>query len=35
MSLPSLVSWKYDWHPKKGSEEEKLYCDFLVAREWV
>lgn len=35
MSLPALVSWKYDWHPEQGSEEERLYKEFLVAREWV
>ncbi|WP_444892451.1 oxygen-dependent coproporphyrinogen oxidase [Microbulbifer sp. TRSA001] len=35
MSLPSLVSWKYDWQPEPGSEEEKLYTDFLPHRDWV
>jgi coproporphyrinogen III oxidase len=35
MSLPSLVSWKYDWHPEAGSAEEKLYTDFLPHRNWV
>jgi len=35
MSLPSLVSWKYDWQPEPGSAEEKLYTDFLPHREWV
>lgn len=35
MSLPSLVSWKYDWHPAPGSAEEKLYTDFLGARDWI
>lgn len=35
MSLPSLVSWKYNWHPEKDSEEEILYKDFLGARDWL
>jgi coproporphyrinogen III oxidase len=35
MSLPPKVEWKYHWQPEKGSEEEKLYKEFLVAKEWV
>jgi len=35
MSLPPVVKWRYDWHPERGSEEEKLYTDFLVPRDWV
>lgn len=35
MSLPPLVKWRYDWSPKAGSEEAKLYTDFLRPREWV
>ena len=35
MSLPPVVKWRYDWHPEAGSAEEKLYTDFLVARDWV
>jgi coproporphyrinogen III oxidase len=35
MSLPSLVSWKYDWQPEPGSAEEKLYTHFLGARDWI
>ncbi|MCX7172351.1 MAG: oxygen-dependent coproporphyrinogen oxidase [Proteobacteria bacterium] len=35
MSLPPLVKWRYDWHPEPGSEEEKLYSEFLVPRDWV
>lgn len=35
MSLPSLVSWKYNWQPKSGSQEEALYTHFLGARDWV
>ena len=35
MSLPPIVKWRYDWHPEPGSAEEKLYSEFLVARDWV
>ena len=35
MSLPPVVSWRYDWHPEPGSAEAKLYTDFLVARDWL
>ncbi len=35
MSLPPVVRWRYDWKPQAGSAEEKLYTDFLPARDWV
>lgn len=35
MSLPPIVRWTYDWHPEPGSEEEKLYTDYLKPRDWV
>ena len=35
MSLPPEVSWIYDWHPAPGTEEERLYTEFLGARDWV
>ena len=35
MSLPPNVRWEYDYSPEAGSEEEKLYADFLPAREWI
>ncbi|MDA1370885.1 MAG: oxygen-dependent coproporphyrinogen oxidase [Proteobacteria bacterium] len=35
MSLPPVVRWTYNWHPEPGSEEEKLYTDFLQPRNWV
>lgn len=35
MSLPSQVSWHYNWKPAPGSEEEKLYTDFLPVRDWL
>ena len=34
MSLPPLVSWRYNWQPEAGSEEARLY-DFLVPRNWL
>jgi coproporphyrinogen III oxidase len=34
MSLPPLVSWRYDWQPEEGTEEAGLY-DFLVPRDWL
>ena len=35
MSLPALVSWKYNWHPEPGTAEARLYTDFLGARQWI
>ena len=35
MSLPPRVRWEYDWHPEPGSPEEKLYKDYLIARDWL
>lgn len=35
MSLPPTVKWRYDWHPAKGTPEEKLYTDFLRPRDWA
>jgi coproporphyrinogen III oxidase len=35
MSLPPVVKWRYDWKPEVGSVEEKLYTDFLVAKNWA
>lgn len=35
MSLPPLVKWCYHYHPEQGSEEERLYRDFLPARDWL
>ena len=35
MSLPPIVKWRYDWKPETGSAEEKLYTDFLVAKDWA
>jgi coproporphyrinogen III oxidase len=35
MSLPPRVEWRYDWKPEPGSPEEKLYTEFLIARDWA
>lgn len=35
MSLPPEVTWKYDWKPQVGSQEEKLYKEFLIPRDWL
>lgn len=35
MSLPPQANWRYDWQPAPGSEEARLYTDFLPAKDWV
>ena len=35
MSLPPLVKWRYNWSPEAGSEEARLYEEFLKPREWL
>ncbi|WP_114492224.1 oxygen-dependent coproporphyrinogen oxidase [Candidatus Ulvibacter alkanivorans] len=35
MSLPPVVQWKYDHHPKSGSEEEKLIEVLKNPKDWV
>lgn len=35
MSLPPLVRWVYGYEPEEGSEEARLYADFLRHRDWV
>lgn len=35
MSLPPVVHWDYNWQPEEGTEEAKLYTDFLVHRDWL
>jgi coproporphyrinogen III oxidase len=35
MSLPPRVAWRYDWHPAPGTEEARLYTDFLRPRDWL
>jgi coproporphyrinogen III oxidase len=35
MSLPPLVTWRYNWQPEPGSPEARLYTDFLRPRDWL
>lgn len=35
MSLPPAVQFVYDWKPEPGSEEERLYTEFLKPRAWA
>lgn len=35
MSLPPHVQWRYDHHPKEGSEEEKLLKVLKQPKDWV
>ena len=35
MSMPPKVEWRYDYHPDAGTEEARLYTDFLTGRDWL
>ena len=35
MSLPPIVHWDYNWEPEAGSDEAKLYTDFLIKKDWL
>lgn len=35
MSLPPVVRWDYNWQPAPGTEEARLYSDFLRPRDWI
>ena len=35
MSMPPVVTWRYDWHPEPGTPEARLYSDFLRPRDWL
>ncbi|WP_136467854.1 oxygen-dependent coproporphyrinogen oxidase [Flagellimonas onchidii] len=35
MSLPPHVQWRYDYHPEKGSEEERLIQVLREPKDWV
>jgi coproporphyrinogen III oxidase len=34
MSMPPIVTWRYDWQPEPGTPEARLYSDFLRPRDW-
>jgi len=35
MSMPPIVTWRYDWQPEAGTPEARLYSDFLRPRDWL
>jgi coproporphyrinogen III oxidase len=35
MSMPPVVTWRYDWQPEAGTPEARLYSDFLRPRDWA
>ena len=35
MSLPPLARWEYDFTPTPGSDEARLYKNFLKPRDWL
>lgn len=35
MSLPPKAAWRYNWQPEPGSEEARLYEEFLKPRDWL
>jgi coproporphyrinogen III oxidase len=35
MSMPPVVTWRYDWKPEPGTPEAKLYSDFLKPKDWA
>lgn len=35
MSLPPKADWRYNWRPEPGSEEARLYEEFLKPRDWL
>lgn len=35
MSLPPEVRWDYDYRPEPGTEEARLYTDYLRPRDWA
>jgi coproporphyrinogen III oxidase len=35
MSLPPIVTWRYDWKPVPGSAEATLYEVFLQPKDWA
>jgi coproporphyrinogen III oxidase len=35
MSMPPVVTWRYNWQPQAGTPEARLYTDFLRPRDWA
>ena len=34
-SMPPMVSWHYKYAIEPGSDEHRLYTDFLLPRDWI
>ena len=35
MSMPPVVTWKYNWQPQPGTPEARLYERYLKPRDWL
>lgn len=35
MSMPPEVNWRYNWHPKPGTDEAELYEKYLKVKDWI
>jgi coproporphyrinogen III oxidase len=35
MSMPPVVTWKYNWQPQAGTPEALLYERYLKPRDWI
>ena len=35
MSMPPVVTWRYNWRPEPGTPEAGLYSNFLRPRDWL
>ena len=35
MSMPPIVKWRYQWAPEAGTQEARLYSEFLRPRDWA
>ena len=35
MSMPPVVTWRYDWQPEPGSPEALLTSHYLTGRDWM
>ena len=35
MSMPPNARWAYQWQPAAGTEEARLYSDFIIGKNWL
>lgn len=35
LSMPPQATWRYQWSPPAGSDEARLFTDFLPVRDWL